>query len=172
MQPFFRLLILTVASGLAMAGDISLPLFFIPNHGLTDSRFRYLAQTPSLRASFAKDSIALQLPASQIRLRFQGANSDVELLAGDPLKGQANFFGGASSEQWHTSLPTVAEIRYRGLYPGRRFDLSRCGARGSQQNGREQRAKIRISCGCRSRPRAHRSALHRIPWPLTETGTS
>ncbi len=118
MQRFCRLLLLAVAPGLATAGDISLPLFFIPNHGLTDARFRYLAQSPRLRAGFAKNLIAYQLPASQIRLRFPGANEDVELLAGSPLSGQANFFRGSTGDQWHTSLPTFAEIRYRDLYPG------------------------------------------------------
>lgn len=122
MRPFCRLLILTAASGLALAGDISLPLFFISNHGqkhaLADARFLYLVQTPRMRAGFAQDSIAFQLPASEIQLRFPGANPQVELTAGRPLKGHANFFNGTGPDDWHTSLPTFAEIRYRDLYPG------------------------------------------------------
>lgn len=122
------MLILTLALGSAAAGEISLPLFFIPNQGLTNAQFRYLAHTPGLRAGFGKDSIAFQLPASRIQLDFRGANRDVDPTPGRSLQGHANFFNGSAPEQWQTSLPTLAEIRYHDLYPG--IDLIYSGAGG------------------------------------------
>jgi hypothetical protein len=138
-RSFCRLLFLTLASGLAAAGDISLPLFFIPNQGLIDARFRYLVQTPGLRAGFAQDSIAFQLPANQIQLRFRGANRDVDITSGRPMNGQANFFNGKTPDQWHTALPTFAEIRYRDLYPG--IDLIYSGA------GSELKSEFHVAPG-------------------------
>ena len=101
-----------------MAGEISLPVLFIPNHGLADPQFRYVVQTPHLDASFAPDSVVFQLLGSQIELHFSGANPDVEIAGTGDTGGHANFFTGQTPDHWRTALPMFSEIRYRDLYPG------------------------------------------------------
>ncbi len=113
-----RLLIGTLWCGLACAGNLSLPVFFVPNQGLTDVRYRYVARARGLTAGFAKDSVMFRLAASQIQLRFRGANRDVDVTAIRPLSGRANFFRGTISGQEGVGLPTFAELEYRNLYPG------------------------------------------------------
>jgi hypothetical protein len=55
---------------------------------------------------------------SEAMLRFVGARPDVQPRAAGPQVGTANYMEGSRPEQWRTSIPRYAKIKYRNLYPG------------------------------------------------------
>jgi hypothetical protein len=79
------LLLLIAASGLAGQTERSLPVFFYPNIGQTDSSIRYLVDTPELRARFASDTATFRVHGAEIRVRFAGSNPAVAIEAAEPL---------------------------------------------------------------------------------------
>ena len=117
MRFFCRLLTCASFPALALAGKISLPLFFFPNHDLADPQFRYLVQTPRLSAAFTEDSVVYRFGNLQIREQFPGAKPD-DIEGVDQSAGQVNFFQGNSPGEWRTALPMFGGVRYRNLYPG------------------------------------------------------
>jgi hypothetical protein len=72
-----------------------------------------------------QDGLALELrrnPASHesalVRLRFEGASTDVSLEGLDPRPGVHSFFIGNDPAQWQRGLRGYASVAWRGLYPG------------------------------------------------------
>ncbi len=118
MRSIIGLLLLAVAPGFAAQAERSLPLFFFPNSGQTDSSIRYIVETPKLRAGFRADSVIFQVDGMRAQLRFEGANPGVAIEALEPMPGKVNFFAGQNAKDWMTGLPTYHKIVYRGLYPG------------------------------------------------------
>src|SRR5579864_8454206 len=118
MRSITGLLLLAAAPGFAAQAERSLPLFFFPNSGQTDSSIRYIAETPELRAGFRADSVVFQVDGMRVQERFSGADPAVAIEASEPLPGTVNFFAGQTVKDWTTGLPTFHKIVYRGLYPG------------------------------------------------------
>ena len=139
MRTLTRLLILILAAGIAYAGNVSMPLFFLPNPGVADPQFQYLVQTPRFHAGFGVESVVFHLPGNQIRLGFPGASRSARIVGAAAMSGHVNFLKGNSPETWHTDLPTYGEIVYRDLYPG--IDLA---YRGS---GAELKSEFRVAAG-------------------------
>ncbi len=113
-----RLVALILAPGLALAGNVSVPLFFLPNSGLADPQFRYLVQTPRFNAAFGPELVAFQLQGSQVQLRFPGAEGGVKISGVNAMSARVNFLTGRSPDAWNTQLPTYGEIVYHELYSG------------------------------------------------------
>jgi hypothetical protein len=110
-------LVLAVVPGFAaVQPERSLPLFFFPNTGQTDSSVRYIVQTPDLSARFRADSAIFRVHDRQVSVRFAGANPNVVIGGLEPLAGKVNFFLGDSA--WKTDVPSYSKIVYRGLYQG------------------------------------------------------
>src|SRR5512147_1520131 len=84
----------------------SLPIFFLPNAGQADPSIRYIAVTPELRAGFSPDSVVFQIQGTAVRVRFAGADKNVNIQGLDPLGGRVNFLIGDDPAAWHTNLPT------------------------------------------------------------------
>ena len=121
MRPTTSLLLLAVAPGFAIFAanpPRSLPIFFVPNSGQTDPAIRYIAQTPELRAGFARDTAVFQVHGTQLRVRFAGANPDVAIDGLEAMDARVNFLLGDDPGNWHANLPTYRGIVYRNLYPG------------------------------------------------------
>jgi hypothetical protein len=121
MRNLFTLLLLTVAPGFAANPaklDHSLPSFFIPNTGQTDSSVQYFVDTPDLRAGFTPRAALFQVKGLTLRVDFEGANPSPRIEAEERLPGSANFFLGNRPEKWKTAVPVYEKIRYRDLYPG------------------------------------------------------
>jgi hypothetical protein len=117
MRIVIAMLLLAVAPGFSAAKpERSLPLFFFPNTGQTDSSVQYIAQTPDLSARFRADSAIFQIQQHRICVRFAGANPGVTVEGQDTLPAKINFFLG--NENWKRDVPSYARIVYRGLYPG------------------------------------------------------
>lgn len=119
----------------------SLPLFFFPNTGQTDSSVRYLVQTPDLSARFRTDSATFQVQGQHVAVRFVGANPDVVVKGASRLDAKINFFLGTSD--WKTDVPSYSKIVYRGLYPG--IDMTYGGA------GREVKSEFLVAAGANPR---------------------
>src|SRR4051812_46715309 len=53
-----------------------------------------------------------------VRLQFLGANDATTLISDKEMPGKVNYIAGADPAQWHTGVPTYAELAYSSLYPG------------------------------------------------------
>ena len=70
---------------------------------------------PGLRGSEA----GCKQSAGVVRMRLAGASGAVVAPAGEEqLPGTVNYFVGNDPARWHSSVPTYAKVRYRGVYPG------------------------------------------------------
>jgi hypothetical protein len=89
---------------------------------------------PGLQGALARGRGAtessLQTTDSVLRLRLVGANVAAAVTGADPLPGHANYFLGNDPKKWHTDVPTYAQVKYQGVYPG--VDLIYYGTQGGQ----------------------------------------
>ncbi len=112
-----------------------MPILFVPNKGQLDGRILYYAKGPGYSFSLgrggevayafaggtAKTESGAALAERQgyvLRLKFAGANANAVLSGAQQQEGKINYLVGTDSEQWRTGIPTFAEARYAGLYPG------------------------------------------------------
>ena len=121
-----------------------LPLSFEANQGQVDPQVQFLARghghtlflTPSeavlaLRTGEAKaeergdDAISAQPSSSPpppahsvVRMKFEGANPQAEVVGLDKLPGIVNYFIGNDPSKWHTNIPTYQKVAYTNVYPG------------------------------------------------------
>ena len=121
-----------------------LPLSFEANQGQTDSSVQFLIRgrghqlflTPSeavlaLRTGETKaerregDAIhrtpfnSPSTPApSVVRMTFNGANPQTEVVGLDQLPGIVNYFIGDDPSKWRTNIPTYQKVAYTNIYPG------------------------------------------------------
>jgi len=115
-----------------------LPLSFEPNVGQARRDVDYLAHgagfaiylsptaatlTVAGAAAAARSAVA-RLPdlsarrrAEVVRINLEGANRDAKALARDRLRGVSNYFIGSNPANWHSGIPTYAEVKYRAVYP-------------------------------------------------------
>ncbi len=56
--------------------------------------------------------------AAVVQLAFVGANAQPHIVGVDALPGTDNYLLGRQRAQWHTRVPTYAQIAYQGVYPG------------------------------------------------------
>jgi hypothetical protein len=121
-----------------------LPLSFEANEGQTDSSVQFLTRgrghqlflTPSeavlaLRTGEAKaegqaDDATQGKPFSNpsapshsvVRMTFDGANPQAEVVGLDQLPGIVNYFIGDDPSKWRTHIPTYQKVAYTNIYPG------------------------------------------------------
>jgi len=121
----------------AFAAGGSLPLFFFPNTGQSDSSVQYIVQTPDLTARFRPDGAIFQADGQQISVRFAGANKNTAIVGAEPLHAKLNFFLGNGG--WKTDVPSYARIIYQDLYPG--IEMTYGGA------GRQLKSEFVVAAG-------------------------
>ena len=114
-----------------------LPLSFIANAGQADTNVRFMVKAGEQTIFFTPQEIVFaasehtedEVPRSSVvRLRFAGANGEVEVEGEKPLPGVANFFLGNDPDKWKANVPTYAVITYHYLYSG--IDLIYSGKQG------------------------------------------
>jgi thermitase len=107
------------------------------NQGQTDSRVKFLARGGSSRFFFTPEEVVFALhrtgnrsksdrrklanrgsKTQVIRMRLNGARKDAEILGELETQANSNYFIGNDREKWVTDVPTFAQVRYRGVYPG------------------------------------------------------
>jgi hypothetical protein len=52
------------------------------------------------------------------RMRFEGANSNPEVVGRKELLGKVNYFIGSDQSKWYSGIPTFEEILYKNIYDG------------------------------------------------------
>jgi len=56
--------------------------------------------------------------ASVLRMKLVGANSNATVRGAAELPGKSNYFIGNDPKKWRTDVPTYAQVKYQGVYPG------------------------------------------------------
>jgi uncharacterized protein (TIGR03437 family) len=114
------------------------PLSFERNIGQADHRYAFIAQGAGHSIGLAANEAVFDFPASKrtsagrIRAMVDGAKSQVEGQAQEPMSGRVNYFKGNDSKRWITDIPTFARVTFPQIYPG--IDLSYHGVGGYIEN--------------------------------------
>jgi hypothetical protein len=53
-----------------------------------------------------------------LRMRLEGASSAPQIAGSDRLPGKVNYFIGNDPKNWRTDVPSYAQVKYEGIYPG------------------------------------------------------
>lgn len=113
----------------------NLPFSFTPNAGQTDPAVQFQGHGAGATMFFRSNEVVFSLQsidqaeASNLRLRFDGANPATEITGSGNLPGMVNYIVGNDPAAWHTNLPTFESIIYHQLYPG--IDLRYDGQQGT-----------------------------------------
>ena len=122
-----------------------LPLSFEENQGQAAGEVRYLSHGSGYELFLTRQEAVLALAPNEprdlsplhrmatlralrkarragqvtaIRMRLEGANPDAQIAAMDKLPGKTNYFIGNDPNKWRTDVPSYAQVRYSGIYPG------------------------------------------------------
>jgi hypothetical protein len=114
-----------------------LPLAFVPNRGQEDASVRFQARGLGGSLFFTPSEVVFSLPnpmrvmendranvrydlhpANVVRIHYQGANENPQIVALGQLPGVVNVLKGDNPSRWRTNLPTYSGITYKELYPG------------------------------------------------------
>ncbi|MGA6828714.1 SBBP repeat-containing protein [Nitrospira sp. NS4] len=121
-----------------------LPLSFEANQGQWDPSVQFVTRGPghqlfltpkdavlALRTRDAKGEgrggdINQSLPSSSpsptsqsvVRMKFDGANPQAEIVGLDKLPGIVNYILGEDPSKWRTNIPTYQKVEYKDVYPG------------------------------------------------------
>lgn len=124
----------------------SFPLYFVENKGQVDLSKKYYAELPCGNISFGSEGMDYQffygggkqkpekrtfeprrneksekIKVENIRLRFLGANEDVEMKGLDKSETKVSYFKGKDPRKWVSGAQTYQKVMYREIYP--RIDL-------------------------------------------------
>ena len=109
------------------SGLMAQPLGFVQNKGQAPASSRFLVSGPSASMALRDDGIQLGLPARRadgrrtmdpISLRFLNADAHASLEGQQPQATRTNIFKGSDRSKWLENIPTFAQARYQGIYPG------------------------------------------------------
>jgi Beta-propeller repeat len=125
-----------------------LPLSFEPNRGQTDRRVKFLSHGSGYTLFLTTNEAVLSLPtpdsgprnekavgpspdsnnshsaasdpqkSSVLRMRLVGANRHPKIEGQEQLPGRSNYLIGSDRAEWHTDIPTFAQVRITSVYPG------------------------------------------------------
>ena len=137
-----------------------LPIYFIANQGQTDEKIKYYTKGSRYSFFFTKDEVVYSFVLREkktqdikdatlkkvsltngndeavktqvIKLKFIGANPDVEVKGTKQEEAKVNYFVGKDSSKWQTNIPTYSEITYKDIYKG--IDLVYKGSPGKLKN--------------------------------------
>jgi hypothetical protein len=122
-----------------------MPLRFEANQGQTDAQVAFLAHGPgySLFLTPTEAVMVLEQPSEEfkgvagaagvwtpgthsvatpasavLRMQVLGGNAAPQVFGLDELPGKVNYFLGNDLADWHTGIPTYAQVEYRNVYSG------------------------------------------------------
>jgi hypothetical protein len=105
----------------------ALPLYFVSNRGQLDGEILFHLKMSQGNVLYSKNSILYQfvngspetsnISRKSLRVRFEGANNEVEALGLEKSQARFNFYRGNNPENWTTAAPAYHRIRYVDLYP-------------------------------------------------------
>ncbi len=64
------------------------------------------------------DSKKAKTTGAVLHMQLVGANPKAPITGQAPLPGKANYLRGEDPKQWHTHIPTYAQVKYDQIYPG------------------------------------------------------
>ncbi len=97
----------------------NLPMRFVENQGQWQTPAKFIARKGALTAAFAQDAIALCYGEREaLRLAFEGAAEDPEMIGERKLAGHFNYIRGSDARDWRLQVPSYASVLYRSLYGG------------------------------------------------------
>lgn len=122
---------------------IELSTVFVPNVGQSDPGVLFRTLGSSGMLLFTGHEVVFPLPSpdlaakllrrllsqgeyepagppdsTSLRLCFEGANADAQVVGEEQLPGIVNYFIGNDPERWQADVPTYGSIVYERLYPG------------------------------------------------------
>ncbi|MGH7812689.1 MAG: SBBP repeat-containing protein [Candidatus Binataceae bacterium] len=121
------------------ASYLKIPLSFERNEGQTATQVKFLSRgagyelflTPaeavlaltkpavtSDEGAASADASGAPRTAAVLRLSLAGANPNPQIEGTDQLAGKVNYLIGNDSAKWHKDIPTFAQVKYDGVYPG------------------------------------------------------
>src|SRR5260370_3408150 len=53
-----------------------------------------------------------------LQMNLEGANPSSRIAGADPLHKRVNYFVGSKPRHWRTDVPSYAQVKYTGVYPG------------------------------------------------------
>ncbi len=102
-----------------------LPLTFEANRGQADSQVQFLAREPGYTLFLTGTEAVLALApdpttheGNLLRLDLIGANPAAQAAGLDEQPGKVNYIHGNNPAGWQVNVPTFAQVRYSGIYPG------------------------------------------------------
>ena len=78
----------------------------------------YAGRSGGVAARFERTGITLRSPEGLVRMRFAGANPDVELRGESQSETAVHILRGNDEAAWQRNLPVYAQLAYHALYPG------------------------------------------------------
>ncbi|HLJ95048.1 MAG TPA: SBBP repeat-containing protein [Gemmataceae bacterium] len=97
----------------------SAPLRFEANQGQTDAAVRFLAHGPGYNLFLTSTEAVLVLgPTAVLRMQLVGSSRTPQAIGLDKLPGTVNYYLGNDPTNWHTDIPTFAQVAYHNIYPG------------------------------------------------------
>jgi hypothetical protein len=99
---------------------------FVENRGQWDTPALFVRRQGPLTVRVEPDALVLHLEQREesrrrgvvLRLAFEGASQDVEVVGEGRLPGNLNFFLGNDPEQWQTDVARYEAVELRGLWEG------------------------------------------------------
>src|SRR5438067_594848 len=112
-----------------------LPMSFELNRGQTDRKVKYLSRGAGYNLFLTQTEATLALYKNEeksdstsrghhsilnsvVRMRLKGANPRPKIEGLESLQGNSNYLIGNDRAKWHTDIPTFAQVKYAGVYPG------------------------------------------------------
>jgi hypothetical protein len=95
------------------AGQV--PLVFEANQGQMDSRLRFVARGVGYSLFLTGDEAVFRTRDRLLRLRFEGASAQAQVIGEEVLPGKSNYYLGRSS---HRAIAAYRRVRVRQIYPG------------------------------------------------------
>jgi hypothetical protein len=74
---------------------------------------------PEPNAGRGGDAVGPEPPPPQVvRMRLMGGKARGGIVGLDELPGRSNYFIGNDRKKWRTNVPSYAQVKYEGVYPG------------------------------------------------------
>jgi hypothetical protein len=110
------------------ASSLSIPLFFEPNLGQTDSRVKFLARGAGYGLFLTSNDAVLSLQhptvkgqpvrSNVVRMHLEGASPAARIEGVELLPGKSNYFIGNNPAKWHRGVSQFGRVEYQRVYPG------------------------------------------------------
>ncbi len=93
-------------------------LVFEPNRGQAPRPASFAARGDGISAGLSAAEASVWLDRSNVRLRFEGADTEAPGRALEPLASVSSYFLGSGPDSWIRAVPNYGRVRFTGVYKG------------------------------------------------------